>query len=160
MTFEQWAKKWGVSSAAIEDLHRNTFAIYGQAYADIPAPRGLKEEHVCAFERLQASREGRALWRNNVGALIDKNGRQVRFGLCNDSQKLNSVLKSSDYIGINPVRITPEMVGTIIGQFDAVECKEPGWVYSGTAHEVAQLAFINLVTGMGGRARFSTRVSK
>jgi hypothetical protein len=49
------------------------------------------------------SASGCIVWRNNTGALPDKNGRIIKFGLCNGS---------SDIIGINPD-----------GKFLAVECK-------------------------------------
>lgn len=66
--------------------------------------------------RLKLSSQGILNFRNNTGALKDKDGRLVRYGLC---------VGSSDIIGIKPVLITPEMVGQVIGQFMAVEVKCP-----------------------------------
>lgn len=73
--------------------------------------------------RLAAAAAGIPLLRNNVGACRDKTGRLIRFGLGNDSSQLNRVFKSSDLIGIRPVMITEDMVGQVIGQFVAIECK-------------------------------------
>lgn len=53
------------------------------------------------------------VWRNNVGVANIK-GARVRFGLCPGS---------SDLIGIRPLLITPEHVGTVVGQFVAWEVK-------------------------------------
>lgn len=104
--------------------------------------------------RLLATLKGMLLWRNNVGAYVDERGNRIRYGLCNDSAKLNASLKSSDLIGITPVTITPDMVGTVVGVFTAIECKEEGWCYMHTLRERAQLAFINLVKEHGGIAKF------
>jgi hypothetical protein len=105
---------------------------------------------------LEAPRRGMWLFRNNVGALLDKNGRMVRFGLANDSKRRNEIIKSGDLIGVDPVLITSAHVGRTIGQFVSYEIKKPGWTYSGTPHEAAQLAWIQLVISAGGRAKFIT----
>jgi hypothetical protein len=104
--------------------------------------------------RLDAARAGDRLWRNNVGALEDKRGALVRFGLMNDSKATNASLKSGDLIGIKRVTITLGMVGTVIGQFYMRECKEAGWSYCGDDRELAQLNAINLVNQLGGDAAF------
>ena len=83
------------------------------------------EEQVKAEIRLEASRRGWKLFRNNVGVLRDSRGVPVRYGLANDSAALNKHLKSGDLIGMRPVSITQEMVGKVIGQFVSVECKRP-----------------------------------
>lgn len=97
------------------------------------------------------------LFRNNVGALPDpRTGRLIRFGLANESAELNRRLKSADLIGVRRVTITPDMVGQTIGQLCSVECKPPGWVYSGTPRERAQLAWAEHVRRWGGFAVFAT----
>jgi hypothetical protein len=98
--------------------------------------------------RIEAARHGLMLWRNNSGALADKDGRLVRFGLGNDSPTVNRVIKSSDLIGLYR------------GRFVAVEVKPLGWKYTGTEREVAQLNYINLVKKHGGIACFATQWSE
>lgn len=114
------------------------------------------ESTIQALVRLEAAARGLALWRNNVGALPDPRGVPVRFGLANDSAAVNANVKSADLIGIRPVLITPDMVGRTIGQFLSREVKAPGWVYRGTARELAQLRWIEIVTAHGGDAAFCT----
>ena len=107
--------------------------------------------------RLLASRSGARLWRNNVGAGYLKDGTFCRWGLANESRQQNLVLKSGDLIGIRPVLITPDMVGTYIGRFVSREVKHPGWHYHpNDPHEQAQQAWADLVTSLGGDAGFST----
>lgn len=116
----------------------------------------MKEAAITAKIRLKASKKGWYLWRNNVGATYTKDGNFIRYGLANDSKELNSRLKSSDLIGIKPLKITQEMVGKIVGIFVAREIKSSKWKYAGASREEAQLAFINLVNSLGGDAQFIT----
>jgi len=81
------------------------------------------ESTIQAKTRLAASRRGWSVFRNNVGVLKDMRGVPVRFGLANDTKQMNEQFKSADLIGIRPVLITQEMVGTFIGQFVSIECK-------------------------------------
>lgn len=153
MIIYEWAQAHNIPLAAVHDLLRRFGAIEEDAMpAQLP---GSSEEAVQAQARLQLGRDGGRAWRNNVGALKDKTGRMVRYGLANDSKRLNDVLKSSDLIGIKPVVVTPAHVGTVIGQFWARECKSMGWRYSDTDHERAQLAFIQLINSLGGDAAFA-----
>jgi hypothetical protein len=98
-----------------------------------------------AAVRLEAQRRGVYLWRNNSGVLRDDRGVPVRFGLGNDSSRINAVLKSSDLIGIAPD-----------GRFVAIECKAPGWRGARNDRERAQAAFLALVSSQGGYAGFAT----
>jgi hypothetical protein len=102
--------------------------------------------------RLEASRKGVTLFRNQVGAMYDERGNFVRFGLANDSAQLNSRIKSADLIGMRPIVITAEMVGRTVGQFVSRECKRGDWSFTGDEHELAQLAWAAFVTSMGGDA--------
>lgn len=148
--FEAWARKHGLTHQALAEL------------ADLlnppctPPVQGVSESAVQNAVRLEASQAGARLWRNNVGAGVLQNGSFVRWGLCNESDKQNDALKSSDLIGIKPVLIGPQHVGSIIGQFIARENKKPGWKYTGTPREKAQRAFLLLVTSLGGDACFAT----
>lgn len=117
---------------------------------------GKSEAWAQSVVRLEASEKGVKLFRNNVGVLEDKTGRPVRYGLGNDSAKMNEVIKSGDLIGLKSVIITPAMIGHRFGQFVSVECKSPGWQFTGTGREKAQLAWANLVNSMGGMACFAT----
>jgi hypothetical protein len=107
--------------------------------------------------RLEGGRRGVPLLRNNVGASFDKTGRLIRYGLGHDSAKTNNVFKSSDLIGIWPRLVTQDMVGQVIGQFVAVECKRPGWVFCASdEHAVAQKNFGDWVARHGGLFLFAT----
>lgn len=97
--------------------------------------------------RAEAARLGVYLWRNNSGVLKDDRGVPVRFGLGNDSPRINAVLKSSDLIGI-----------TATGRFVAIEVKAPGWRGPRTERERAQAAFVDLVRQQGGIGAFVTSV--
>ena len=78
------------------------------------------------------------LWRNNSGALVDQQGRLVRFGLCKGS---------SDLIGLRSLVITPDLVGERLAQFVALEIKGARGVVS-----PEQRAFLDLVEQLGGLA--------
>jgi hypothetical protein len=106
----------------------------------------------------EAALKGCILWRNNVGCLINKMGKPVRYGLNNTSKKDNNEYKSSDLIGIRKVTITPDMVGKTIGVFVAREVKREGWKYKGSEAEKAQKRYIDLVNEMGGDACFANEV--
>ncbi|MCH9712727.1 MAG: hypothetical protein K0U20_08905 [Proteobacteria bacterium] len=155
MTLNQWAIKWGVPFEAVEDLRRE----FGTINTD-PEPGEIdkSEGAVQTSIRLEASQKGCRLWRNNVGALKTDDGRLVRYGLANDSSRMNKLLKSSDLIGIRPVKITSIMVGMVIGQFVAREVKESNWQYGATPREVAQLNYLQLVMSLGGDAAFANGV--
>lgn len=121
----------------------------------------MKESANASHIRLDAAQIGVDLWRNNVGVLCDRNGRPVRFGLCNDSAALNEKIKSSDYIGITPVLITPDMVGQVFGVFTAIETKDSGWeLLPSDDRGLAQQNFHDIVKKAGGFAGFATCVEE
>lgn len=115
------------------------------------------EQNVQARIRIAAGNHGTPLLRNNSGAVTTDDGRHIRFGLGNDSARLNKVFKSSDLIGIWPRVIRPEDVGKTIGQFFAVEVKEPGWKFrESDERAVAQQNFGTWVQNHGGLFLFAT----
>lgn len=78
------------------------------------------------------------LFRNNVGTAQTKDGRFIRFGLCEGS---------SDLIGWTEYVVQPEDVGRTIGVFTAVEVKTA----KGRA-TCKQKSFIDAVRRAGGIA--------
>ena len=149
MTLLEWAEKWGLPPQAIRELLVSHNAL--------PPPQdGISEAAVQVRIRLEASKKGLRLFRNNVGVLQDERGIPVRYGLANESKGQNEVLKSSDLIGIRPIVVTQEMVGSTLGQFVAREVKSGTWTFKGTAREKAQLNFLGLINSLGGDAMFAT----
>lgn len=88
----------------------------------------MRETDLVQQARLEASKLGYTLFRNNSGSLQDKNGRWVQFGLC---------VGSADLIGWK----------NSTGQFTAVELKVPG-----KNPTPAQQHFIDTVIAAGGIA--------
>lgn len=118
----------------------------------------MRESPVQQAQRLAASRAGARVWRNNVGACVAEDGRQIRYGLCNDSSQLNRAIKSADLIGIQPVLITAEMVGTHLGVFVSIECKAPG-ARTDPARLLAQEAWRDVIRAAGGYAVITDRTT-
>ncbi len=137
---KEWARRWNVSEIALADLR----TLMVGDYDSLTEPVLGSEAAVSNQVRLAASRKGIRLFRNNLGAGRLENGSYVRWGLCNDSAALNAKIKSSDLIGIRPD-----------GIFIAREVKHAGWKYKGTPREEAQLRFIELITALGGDAKFT-----
>ena len=155
MNINQWAIEWGIPFEAVEDLRRKLGTINTDP---VPNKNDGSETRVQTAIRLEASNVGARLWRNNVGATLTDDGSYIRYGLANDSKKMNAVIKSSDVIGIRPVTITPTHVGGVFGQFIAREVKREGWTYTGNQRELAQLRFIELVNALGGDGAFANKV--
>lgn len=163
MTYSEWAQRHPQAAAELAQ-------VTAQQTAMIPYDESGTEAYAQQQVRFKVARAGGLIWRNNVGATPAKvdahcprcrldfevKQRVIRYGLANDSHQLNSVIKSSDLIGVMPQMITSGMVGSTIGQFIAIECKRPGWHYTGKGRETAQQAYVALVAGKGGFARFST----
>ena len=107
--------------------------------------------------RLRVAQIGGLTWRNNSGACTDDTGRLIRYGLGNDSKKLNDEIKSSDLIGVTPTLITQQMVGYYLGVFTALEIKPTGWhLTSGDKRGQAQAKFHQIVKAACGFAGFVT----
>lgn len=149
MQLLEWANKHGVSTQALQELY--------QIHNLDPVPAtGFSEAAVQVQVRLEASRMGWRVFRNNVGVLQDERGVPVRYGLANDSSAMNKSIKSSDLIGIRPLIIHPSMVGKVVGQFVAIEVKQSGWKFSGNDREAAQLKFLQLIESLGGKGIFAS----
>lgn len=153
MNLHAWAARWGIPIQAIAELQAS-LGLDGTP-GDEPHV-GKSEAFAQSQVMLEAASKGIRLWRNNVGVLPDKTGRPVRYGLANQSKAMNELIKSSDLIGIRPVTITAAHVGLVLGQFVGREMKEPGWHYSGTEREEAQLRWAELICSLGGDASFAT----
>lgn len=149
-----WAQRHNISATALYELG----AIWG-LHGDRVVPAravGDSEAAVQSLVRLEAAAKGVKLYRNNVGAYLDKRGIPVRYGLANESKAANAVMKSADLIGYRPVLITPKHLGSVVAQFVSRECKHVGWKYTGGEHERAQLAWAQHITLAGGDACFCT----
>jgi hypothetical protein len=151
-----WAARWSIPHAAILELYQ-ALAPVGIA-PSFTKPSG-PEAQVQQELRVLAPHRGAHLWRNNNGVLTNEHGVPVRYGLGNDSKRINTVLKSSDLIGPTPVEIRPQDVGRTVAVFTAVEVKRPGWRGPKTSEEKAQATFLKLIYTMGGIATFATQPS-
>lgn len=147
-----WAARHNVSAEAFAELR---VMLAADCPPPPPPPPGAAEGYAQSQIRLEAAQKGVRLWRNNVGVLEDKNGRPVRYGLANDTPELNRRIKSSDLIGWRRLVVTPALVGCVVAQFVARECKRPGWTFAGTDREIAQQQFIHMVQADGGDASFA-----
>lgn len=152
MNFYPWAIKWGIPLEALADLNAQLGLLGG---FEVEEKQGSSEEAMSALVRLEGASKGVKLFRNNVGALKDDRGVPVRYGLANDTAKLNKVLKSGDLIGWRRKLIEPHMVGWHIAQFVSREVKEKGWVYTGQGREPAQLSWASMVCAAGGDGGFA-----
>lgn len=153
---DAWAARWRIPPEAIRDLQQNYLGMIDALGTMPPELAGFSEAAVSAQVRLMASKLGWRTWRNNVGMLMNDVGVPIRFGLANDSSKMNKMIKSSDQIGIRPLLITPAHVGLTIGQFVSLEIKHGSWRYTGSDREIAQARWMGLVRSMGGIAMFVT----
>lgn len=111
----------------------------------------VTETDIQTMIRLRASQLGMTTWRNNRGAFQDKTGRWIRYGLANDSTAVARELASADLIGVRPMLVGLEHVGTLIGVFTSIEVKRPG-----ERLEVPQEKWLQLVQRLGGDARVVT----
>lgn len=157
MTFNEWA---ACHPAAAADLQ----AMLGAVPFPVPVADGGGKSEAWAQQqvRFKAAQTGALAFRNNVGATPSKckacgaPQQPLRYGLANDSARLNAEVKSSDLILAIPRRIEPHHVGTTIAQFGSIETKRPGWKYTGKGQEAGQAAWLTLIRKVGGFAAFST----
>ena len=142
----EWAARWQIPAHAINDLLAMTLPDSNPQ----PGTEGAIQQNI----RLEASRYGNMLWRNNVGAVTTE-GNHIRYGLGNDSKKINKHFKSSDLIGITPLIVTPSHVGSRLGIFTSIEVKRGDWKWSGNEREQAQWKWIEVVKNLGGIGCFA-----
>lgn len=137
----EWARRWNIPHQAMVELAALSLPYGGDS--------GTSEQATQNEIRLKAAQNGLSMWRNNSGSFQNITGQWIRFGLGNDSKKINKVFKSSDLIGIGPY-----------GKFVACEVKKPGWTLQpGDERGQAQYNFITTVNMLGGIAGFATDVN-
>jgi hypothetical protein len=120
----------------------------------------MADEHPLLVRlRLAATRRGARLFRNNTGlgwvgkftAFHKPQMVRVNKGdvLVREARPLHAGIGKggSDLIGWTPVTITPDMVGTTLAVFTAVEAKTEG-----VAVTPEQAAFVHAVLDQGGKA--------
>ena len=94
----EWQQRHGVSPEAMVELQNVLIgAVPDQLAPDATGSEAAGQQRI----RLEAPHHGVRLWRNNVGALPDKYGNLVRYGLANESKAMNKKLKSADLIASN-----------------------------------------------------------
>lgn len=148
MTLEEWAARWALPDQAVAELQQITYD-----YAD--ADSSKSEAAVASECRLELNMRGVITMRNNVGVLNDKNGRPVRFGLCNETPGMNKIIKSSDDICIIPYVVKPQDVGRKLGVFLGVEHKERCWSFTGEGRETPQATFHRMLANVGAVGVFA-----
>lgn len=149
----QWSQKWGISQQCLDDLRSIVTPVIVTVQS---GPQATSEGATQANIRLASPQYG-ALWRNNNGACVDDTGRHIRYGLANDSKRINKVFKSSDLIGYTRVEIKPHHMGQIMAVFTAIEVKAPGWKLTPSDERGhGQANFLTAVTCAGGIAAFAT----
>ena len=163
MSLLEWLVKWNVPPLALKELCETCLHL---GPPEDSTPEGV-EAPVQRDLRLEAARMGKYLFRNNKGAGRMESGNFVRYGLANDSKKLSDTVKSADLIGLETIFVTMEMVleavahglpGYKVGRFLSVEAKKPGWKFSGSLEDMAQLKWATFVNDTGGRAIITNKV--
>jgi len=144
-----WAQRWGISAEIMAELSQ---ALMPELR---PAEHGQSETTTQADLRLVAPYYNSHLWRNNSGVAVNEEGRHIRYGLANDSKRINKYFKSSDLIGIAPVKITQNHVGKTMGIFTAIEVKGPKFTKPSSQREHAQAEFLSVVQTAGGIGIFA-----
>jgi len=110
----------------------------------------MKETPVTKRILLACSRGSVRLWRNNCGQWKDKAGNWIRYGLSNPG--------GSDLIGFKTITVTPEMVGTELAVFVAIEVKRTSSADDATTDD--QQKFIDNVKSKGGIAGVARTVKE
>lgn len=154
MNYQEWVTRYPEAAAALA----------GVVFAPVDAPNtALTEQAVQQECRFVGAGQGMWLLRNNSGAFNPKQPPSpgTRWGLGNDSSKINAVMKSSDLIGCTEFVIPPHWVGRKVAVMTAIEVKDPNWhLTPGDKRAQAQAAFMNKVTAMGGLSGFVTNAAQ
>lgn len=117
----------------------------------------MRESGTTSHVRLEAAQKGVLLLRNNSGGCYDDTGRFIRYGLGSFTEKDQKA--SSDFIGITPMLIMPDMIGRIVGVFTAVEMKAENWkFYQSDKRALHQKNFHDMIAQHGGFAGFARNV--
>lgn len=117
----------------------------------------MNESAVASHIRLDAAQRNVILLRNNSGGFYDEKGRFVRYGLGSFTKEQK--LASSDYVGVTPVFITPQMIGQILGVFTAIETKPSGWKFNNLDERALhQKNFIDMMLRNGAYAGFAQSI--
>lgn len=163
MILRTWGAKHGVPFAALLELEQ-MLGLIGSEGSTAVQPEGEpgSEGRQQSLIRLEAADKGYMLFRNNVGGV---KGSSLRYGLANESQRQNDVLKSADLIGWRRLEFPPGYVvpqqGLVIAQFVSVEAKEEVWSFDPhDEHCAAQKNWMDLVLADGGFACFATGPGK
>ncbi|MCS6946269.1 MAG: VRR-NUC domain-containing protein [Steroidobacteraceae bacterium] len=98
----------------------------------------IPESLILTDIRLNVSKGPIRVFRNNVGALMDKHGNYITYGLAPGS---------SDLIGWRTITVTRDMLGAKIAQFLSIEVKSLHGVVT-----QEQQAWLDLVERAGGIA--------
>lgn len=157
-TIRQWGYDFSIPMHMLVELERRLGLEGTEGVTNEPDSYGMTHSEAYAQSQvvLEAPKYDCLLTRNNKGALQDKTGTLVRFGLFNETAKRGARIRSWDLVGFRKRLITPLMVGAIIGQFVGREIKEPGWTFSGDEHETAQLKCTELALSYGCDVGFAT----
>lgn len=154
----EWGYQFQVPMVALIELERRMGLHGTDGVTNEPDVYGMTHSEAYAQSQvvLEAPKFQCLLTRNNKGVLPDATGRSVRFGLFNENPERGKRIRSWDLVGFRKRLITPQMVGTIIGQFVGREIKEPGWTFKGDEHESAQLKCTELALSYGCDVGFAT----
>lgn len=156
----EWGHDFNIPFHMLVELERRMGLVGTEGVTNQPDHFGRTHSEAYAQSQvvLEAPKYDCILTRNNKGVLPDKNGTPVRFGLFNETKVRGARIRSWDLVGFRKRLITPQMVGTIIGQFVGREIKEPGWKFGDgdEEHETAQLKCTELALSYGCDVGFAT----
>ena len=84
---KDWQMRWQLPNQAMTELAQ----LMGMGdYQERVGAEGEKEAVVQQKVRFEAAQQGIRMWRNNVGVLKDDRGIPIRYGLANESKKMNT----------------------------------------------------------------------